>query len=56
MRGWVCCFGKPLLCVIESGDVLAAYLFQTDEDDGEPVDEVQRFPRNALVAVEPNGL
>lgn len=52
MRAWVDCFGKPLLCVIESGEVLAGYVFHTDEDDGQPLDEVQRFPRNVVVGVE----
>ncbi|MGD8626628.1 MAG: Mov34/MPN/PAD-1 family protein [Anaerolineae bacterium] len=52
MRAWVSCLGKPLLCVVESGDVVAAYVFGSDEDDGQAVAEVQRFPRRALVAVE----
>ncbi len=52
MRAWVGCFGKPLLCVIESGSTLAGYLFKTDEDDGQPLAEIQRFPRGVLVAVE----
>jgi hypothetical protein len=52
MRAWVSCLGKPLLCIVESGDVLTAYVFGTDEDDGRAVAEVQRFPRRALVAVE----
>jgi proteasome lid subunit RPN8/RPN11 len=52
MRAWVSCLGKPLLCLIESGGTLHAYLFATDEDKGLPLAEVQRFPRNAVVAVE----
>jgi hypothetical protein len=52
MRAWVSCFGKPLLCLIDSGTRLSAYLFQTDEDDGRPVARVERFPRNVIVAVE----
>jgi hypothetical protein len=52
MRAWVSCFGKPLLCLIDGGDRLSAYLFETDEDDGRPVARVERFPRNAIVAVE----
>lgn len=52
MRAWVSCLGKPLLCVIESGDVLGAYRFADDEDDGQTLDAVERFPRNAVVAVE----
>jgi hypothetical protein len=52
MRAWVSCFGKPLLCLIESGERLSAYLFATDEDAGLPVAQLERFPRNAIVAVE----
>jgi predicted nucleotidyltransferase len=39
MRAWVTCFGKPLLCLIEGGAGLAAYLFETDEDDGQKLPE-----------------
>ena len=52
MRAWVSCFGKPLLCLIESGDRLSASLFATDEDDGQAFGQVERFPRNIVVAVE----
>jgi len=52
MRAWVSCFGKPLLCVIQCGATLAAYLFETDEDGGLPLAEVQRFPRHVVVGVE----
>jgi hypothetical protein len=55
MRAWVSCLGKPLLCLIQAGDNLAAYSFATDEDDGQPLAEVERFPRNAIVAVEDKG-
>jgi hypothetical protein len=52
MRAWVSCFGKPLLCLIESGGGLSAYLFATDEDIGQPVPKLERFPRNVIVVVE----
>ena len=52
MRAWVSCLGKPLLCLIQAGGTLTAYAFATDEDDGRPLVEVERFPRNAIVAVE----
>jgi proteasome lid subunit RPN8/RPN11 len=48
MRAWVSCLGKPLLCVIESGDELAAFLFETDESDGVSMAKVQRFPRSVV--------
>lgn len=52
MRAWVSCFGKPLLCVIESDTVLTATIFHSDEDEGERLSEVQRFPRGVIVGVE----
>jgi proteasome lid subunit RPN8/RPN11 len=52
MRAWVTCLGRPLLCVIRSGDALAAYVFANDEDEGRVLGEVQCFPRNVIVAVE----
>ena len=52
MRAWVSCFGKPLLCLVESGDVLSATVFAGDRDKGVPVREVQRFPRHTIVAAE----
>ena len=53
MRAWVSCLGKPLLCLIESDDALAAYAFASDEDSGQALDDVERFPRNVIVAVTP---
>ena len=52
IRAWVSCFGKPLLCVIESGEALNGYLYESDEGTGRPLDEVQRFPRKAIVGVD----
>jgi hypothetical protein len=52
MRAWVSCFGKPLLCLIESDAALSGYLFSNDEDTGQPLDEVQRFPRKVVVAAQ----
>jgi hypothetical protein len=52
MRAWVSCLGKPLLCVIESGVALGAYSFASDEDDGQALAEVERFPRKVVVAVD----
>lgn len=52
MRAWVGCFGKPLLCLIDSGERLSAFLFATDEDAGQPAAQVERFPRNVVVVVE----
>ncbi|MEM7347147.1 MAG: Mov34/MPN/PAD-1 family protein [Chloroflexota bacterium] len=51
MQAWVSSLGKPLLCAIK-GDQLAAYLFQTDEDTGRLLPEIQRFPRNIIICTE----
>ena len=51
MCAWASCFGKPLLCLIEGRDGLSAYLFETDEDAGQQVRQVERFARNVIVAV-----
>jgi proteasome lid subunit RPN8/RPN11 len=52
MRAWVSCFGKPLLCVIQSPGDLQAYLFQTDVEKGQQLDQVRRFPHNVVVGIE----
>jgi proteasome lid subunit RPN8/RPN11 len=51
MQAWASCLGKPLLCLIAAGDALHAYLFANDEDEGQPLEVVERFPRNVIVAV-----
>jgi proteasome lid subunit RPN8/RPN11 len=51
MHAWVSCLGKSLICVIESNSNVTAYIFETDEDDGSPLAEIQRFPRNVIVGV-----
>jgi proteasome lid subunit RPN8/RPN11 len=55
MRAWVGCLGKPLLCIIESEGGLAAYVFRTDTDEGHPLEEVERFPRQIIVGIGPAG-
>jgi len=58
MRAWVSCFGKPLLCVIETsqghnlGHGLAGYVFQDEEDDGVAVGQIEHFGHDVVVAVE----
>ena len=52
MQGWVSCLGKPLLCLIQGRDSLVAHFFQTDEDTGRPLAEVQRFERGVMVTIE----
>ncbi len=52
MQGWVNCLGKPLLCLIEVPDRLVAHFFETGEDAGRPLAEVQRFERAVIVIVE----
>jgi hypothetical protein len=42
MQAWVSCFGKPMLCVIEGGGPVVAYLFESDEDEGRPLPGVEK--------------
>lgn len=50
MRGWVECFGKPLLCVIESGAQLTVYRFDNDHPRGQPLSACELFPRGVVIA------
>jgi proteasome lid subunit RPN8/RPN11 len=52
MQAWVSALGKPLLCVIEGIDGLAAYRFCSDDSRGEQVASVQKFARGVLIAVD----
>ena len=52
MRAWASCLGKPLLCVIKAKSTLTAYVFATDNDNGQALAEVQRFPRNIIIGTE----
>jgi hypothetical protein len=52
MRAWCSAFGKPLLCLIRGPRGLAGYLFQHDKSEGEPLAQVEIFPRGVIVAVE----
>ena len=51
MQAWVDCFGKPLLCAIQSGERLAGYLFEEDSR-GVPVSRISRMRGNVVVAME----
>lgn len=55
MRAWVSAFGKPLLCVIEGIDGLAAYRFDDDASDGERLPAVEAFPRGVIIGVDGDG-
>lgn len=50
MQAWHMCFGKDLLCVIQSGALLNAYLFEGEQSRGRPLASVERFPRKVIVA------
>lgn len=52
MHAWVSCLAKPLLCLIAAGGEFDAYLFANDEDEGQTLGVVERFPRNVIVAVQ----
>jgi proteasome lid subunit RPN8/RPN11 len=51
MRAWVTCLGKPLLCLIEGHRELAAYLFETDEDEGRRLSKARRVADEIEVEV-----
>lgn len=51
MQAWATCFGKPLLCVIQSGALLAGYLFDPN-GQCKPVGRITRLAHNTLIAVE----
>lgn len=51
MKAWATCFGKPLLCAIQSGELLAGYLFEPS-GQCKPVGRIKRLKRNILIAVE----
>ncbi len=51
MRGWAGSLGKPLLCVIASGDILTAYLFSDDGDSGEALEITTKFPWGVIIAI-----
>ena len=51
MQAWTTCFGKPLLCVIESRGLLVGYLFEPT-GQCKPVGRITRLARNTLIAVE----
>ena len=51
MKAWATCFGKPLLCAIQSGELLAGYLFEPS-GQCKPVARITRLKRNILIAVE----
>jgi len=57
MRAWVTCLGKPLLCLIRSGNALAGYIFLREggADRNELLAEVQEFPREVMVGVDNPG-
>ena len=53
MQAWTCSFGKPLLCLIESPDCLAAYRFDDDESEGTKIMACERLPRGIVIAFDP---
>jgi proteasome lid subunit RPN8/RPN11 len=55
MRAWVSAFGKPLLCVIQGTDGLAAYRFDDTRSLGDRLQLVEAFPRGVLIGVDGDG-
>ena len=54
MQAWCSCFGKELLCVIESGMEMRAWIYSAENMDLRRAARVIRFKRNWLVAIEEN--
>ncbi len=52
MQAWCSCFGKELLCVIESGGEIGAWIYCPDNGEPRRVRSVTRFKGNWLVAIE----
>lgn len=55
MRAWCGAFGKPLLCLIASGDRFAGWRFDDDESEGVRIAALEQFSRGAVVAVDGSG-
>lgn len=52
MRAWTSSLGKPLLCVIETPDGLAAFRFDHDRSKGVRLAACQAFPRGVVLVYE----
>ena len=52
MRAWVSSFGKPLLCLIQSGNQVSACRFENDECDGVAMNACELFPDEIVVVLE----
>ena len=56
MRAWVGSFGKPLLCLIQSGDHISAFRFENDECNGISMDSCELFPEEFVVVLAQSSL
>jgi len=50
MLAWTSAFGKPLLCLIESTEGLAAFRFDDDESPAVWLKACELFPRGVVIA------
>lgn len=48
---WTNCFGKPLICVIESSKIIKACIYNLDAEHSQPVERVEKFRGGYLIAV-----
>lgn len=55
MQAWVGSFGKPLLCLIESNNEVAAYRFSDDASDGQRIRDCELLPRGIVIAFDDQG-
>ena len=56
MRAWVGSFGKPLLCLIQSGNQISAFRFENDECNGISMNTCELFPGEIVVVLAQNSL
>ena len=52
MQAWCSCLGKPLLCLIESNQELAAFRFDNDQCQGVKLSACELLPGEIVVAVD----
>jgi proteasome lid subunit RPN8/RPN11 len=55
MRAWASCFGKPLLCLIQSVDGLAAFRFDNHASSGSELGACELFPRGIVIVLDDTG-
>jgi hypothetical protein len=52
MRAWSAAFGKPLLCLIETPEHVAAFRFDDDRSDGTELAACEMLARGVVIALD----